>query len=120
MRTPDASRFGLTTAWVWCGLLVWAAYFLAVYVFAALACERGFAGHRIAGYAIVPFAAACGLLVTLAINVTVAVVARRRLTRERPGVSTFVEFLALALALLGVLALVWTALPPLLLRTGCA
>ncbi|HET9693136.1 MAG TPA: hypothetical protein VFP48_02035, partial [Steroidobacteraceae bacterium] len=80
-QTPD--RFGATTAWIAGGLLAWAAYFLAVYVFAALACERGFAQLRIAGFGIVPFAAACGLLATLAITVAVALSARRHTRNGR-------------------------------------
>ncbi|HET9694086.1 MAG TPA: hypothetical protein VFP48_06855, partial [Steroidobacteraceae bacterium] len=84
------------------------------------ACERGFAQLRIAGFGIVPFAAACGLLATLAITVAVALSARRHTRNGRARVSSFADFLAWALALLGALALVWTALPPLLLQTGCA
>lgn len=36
------------------GLLVWAAHFLFVYVFAALACARGFASASLFGFGIVP------------------------------------------------------------------
>ncbi|HET7203380.1 MAG TPA: hypothetical protein VFI92_08430 [Steroidobacteraceae bacterium] len=86
MKMHETHRFGPATAWIWVGLLVWAAYFLAVYVFAALACERGFADVRIAGVRVVPFAAACGLLVTLTITVAVAVVAHRHLRSRTPTV----------------------------------
>jgi hypothetical protein len=120
VKTKDAHRFAAATAWIWAGLLVWATYFLALYVLAALACERGFADVRIAGAPVVPFAAACGLIVTLAITLALAVFAHRHLRSARPRVTAFADFLAWALALLGALALVWTALPPLLLQTGCA
>jgi hypothetical protein len=121
VTTGEEPRFAPAAAWVWGGLLSWAAYFLAIYVFAALACERGFAGTRLAGVAVVPLAAVLGLLVTLAVNARLALVARARLraSPERPS-SAFRDFLAWALALLGALALVWTALPLLLLQTGCA
>ncbi len=120
MKPAEAPGFATATAWVWAGLLVWAGYFLAVYVFAALACERGFADVHVAGVPVVPFATACGLLVALASTGALAVAARRRLRSARPRVTPFADFLSWALALLGALALVWTALPPLLLQTGCA
>lgn len=120
MKTTEAHRFAAATAWVWSGLLVWAAYFVGLYVFAALACERGFAHAQVVGIRVVPFAAACGLIVALVITVVLAVVARRHLRSARPLVTPFADFLAWALALLAALALLWTALPALLLQTGCA
>ncbi|MCE3285803.1 MAG: hypothetical protein K0R70_2059, partial [Steroidobacteraceae bacterium] len=39
---------------------------------------------------------------------------------EAPAGSRFADFLGWALGALAVLALAWTALPSLLLRTGCA
>jgi hypothetical protein len=120
MKTKEAHRFAAAAAWIWAGLLVWATYFLALYVFAALACERGFARLQVADIGLVPFAAACGLLVALLVTAVLAAVARRHLRSARPRVTPFADFLAWALALLGALATVWTALPPLLLQTGCA
>ena len=113
-------RFAGAAAWMLGGLLVWAAYFLGVYVFAALACERGFAAARVAGIGVVPFAAGTGFAVALGVTLVLARAARRRLRAQRPRVNAFADFLAFALALAAVLALTWTALPPLLLRTGCA
>ena len=120
MKTREVHRFAVTTVWVWAGLLVWAPYFFGLYVLAALACERDFAQVRLAGVRVVPFAAACGLLVALGITAILAEVARRRLRSGRPCVTPFADFLAWVLALLGALAAVWTALPALLLQTGCA
>ena len=120
MKTTRAHGFGAAAAWIWAGLLVFAAYFIATYVFVALACEHGFAQLRLAGISVVPLAAACGLFVALTVTAALAVAARKHLRTGRPRVTAFADFLAWALALLGVLAMIWTALPPLLLRTGCA
>jgi hypothetical protein len=70
-------------------LLIWAADLLLVYVFAAVACARGFADVQVSGVGIVLFA-------------------------------QFVSFLAAALAALGMIGIVWTALPPVLLAADCA
>ncbi len=86
--TPDRS-FTRTAFVVWSGLLIWAADFLLVYVFAAVACARGFADVQVSGVGIVLFA-------------------------------QFVSFLAAALAALGMIGIVWTALPPVLLAADCA
>ncbi|MGH8176397.1 MAG: hypothetical protein ACREV5_09070, partial [Steroidobacter sp.] len=58
-------RFTPTAFFIWGGLLIWAADFLFVYVFAALACARRFADERVAGFAIVPFATTAASIVAL-------------------------------------------------------
>ena len=117
----DRRRFTNTMLRAWGGLLAWAGYFLLVYVLIALACERGFADARIGGVALVPFVAVTALVPALAVTVWLATWARRRARlEEAPAGSRFADFLGWALGALAVLALAWTALPSLLLRTGCS
>ena len=114
-------KFTPTTLLIWSGLLIWAADFLFVYVFAALACARGFAGLQVLGFAIVPFAT---VLASVAALAATTIMLMRSLRRAREASSEervqFVLFLTAALCALGGVAIVWSALPPLLLRTGCA
>lgn len=114
-------RFAPTAFFIWSGLLVWAADFLLVYVFAALACARGFAHLQIAGFSIVPFVTT---LVSIVALLATAALMWPALRRARNGPSSdqhsqFILFLAIALSALALIAIVWTGLPPLLLRVGC-
>lgn len=114
-------RFTPTAFFIWSGLLVWAADFLFIYVFAALACARGFAHLRIAGFPIVPVATTLASILALLVTAAMAWFA---LQRARGGPSSdqhsqFILFLALALSALAMIAIVWSSLPPLLLRVGC-
>jgi hypothetical protein len=120
MQIHVPQRFVPTALFVGSGLLVWAAAFVFTYIFVALACERGFAQTRIAGLAIVPFVSGVANALAGVATVVIAVRALHRL-RERDAASTeyFIDFVAFALSLLASLAVTWTALPPLLLRTGC-
>jgi hypothetical protein len=116
----DGRRFTSTLLRTWGGLLAWASYFLVVYVLVALACERGFADARIGGVAFVPFVAIAALVPALAVTVWLATRAQRRARVDvAPAGSRFADFLGWALGALAVLALAWTALPSMLLRTGC-
>ena len=119
-RTAPERRFTLTALQLWGGLLVWAAYFLAVYVVAALACARGFAGVRVAGLDVVTFVSAAGLVVSVAVTAALVIVTRRRALAEPARGARFADRLGWTLGLLALLALAWTAVPHLLLRTGCA
>jgi hypothetical protein len=113
-------RFTPTVLFVWGGLLLWATYFLVLYMFVALACERGFADLRLLGVRIVPASAALGFAMTFAATAACMLAGHRRLRAEDEKAARFIGFLAWALGLLGLLALAWTVLPALLLRTGCA
>lgn len=111
-------RFTPTLFFIWGGLLVWAADFLFVYVFAALACARGFVDQRVAGFPIVPFAITLASIVAL---LATAALMWRALRRAHGNAradehSRFILFLAIALSALALVAIVWTALPPLLLQ----
>jgi hypothetical protein len=113
-------RFTVATLRLWGGLLVWAVYFLVVYVVAALACERGFADVHIAGVDVVTFVSAGGALVSFAATGALVAVTRRAARAESAPGARFTDRLGWTLGLLGLLAIAWTALPHLLLRTGCA
>ena len=105
---------------LWGGLLVWAVYFLVVYVVAAVACARDFASVRVIGVDLVSFVTAAGFIVSLATTGALVVVTRRGARHEPARSARFADLLGWTLGLLGLLALAWTALPHLLLRTGCA
>jgi hypothetical protein len=100
---------------IWGGLLIWAADFLFIYAFAALACARRFADERIAGFGVVQVATLASSVAALTATAWLMRNARREL-RERPA-ARFHAFLAAALSGLAVLAIVWTALPPLMSGT---
>ncbi len=86
------------------GLLIWAADFLFVYVFTALACERGF-GHT------VPWASAAAGVVSAAGAVAVILAGVRG--------NTFIGRLAASVAALALVAIGFIALPGLLLPRAC-
>lgn len=99
------------------GLLIWAADFLFVYVFAAIACARGFDGVTVLGARVVPLASAAATLVALiATGLVIAAGARRAATGD-PSNGAFLGAVAMATALLALIAIVFTGLPGLLLRS---
>jgi hypothetical protein len=113
-------RFTAAALRLWGALLVWFGYFLLVYVVAALACERGFADARVIGVGVVSLVSGVGLVLSLAATLAL-LAATRRGARDGPARGArFTDRLGWTLGLLALVALVWTALPHLLLRTGCA
>jgi hypothetical protein len=110
-----------TTFLIWSGLLIWAADFLFVYVFAALACARGFADVRVFGIEVVSLTTVLVSGVALAATALLLVRIRKRAAQIQSDQRVrFVSFLVTALAVLGAIAIAWTTLPPLLLNTNCA
>jgi hypothetical protein len=114
-------RFTTTAFFIWCGLLIWTADFLFVYIFSALACARRFGDITVAGLPIVPVSTTLVSLVALTCTVAVMRVALKRERADSPSgePSKLIRFLALALGALAVIAIVWSALPPLVLRSHC-
>lgn len=105
-------RFTTTTFLVVGGLLVWMANFVFVYVFAALACARGFADVNLLGLPVVPLASVLATL--LAGAVTVAIVRRGRvLYRESDEHTRFIGFVTWAGGALALVALVLLVMPAL-------
>jgi hypothetical protein len=98
------ARFTGTAFFVTGGLLVWAADFLFLYVFAALSCERGFAHH---------FGSVSITANLLAGGATIAIFFAARPKRE------FGARLASIIATLSLIAIVFLAIPGLLLDRSC-
>ena len=120
MVQDGRERFTVSMLRLWSGLLVWAAYFLVVYVVAALACARGFAGVLVAGLDVVTLVTVAGLIVAIVATAALVLTTRRRERSQPADGARFADRLGWTLGLLALLAIVWTALPHLLLRTGCA
>jgi hypothetical protein len=101
------------------GLLIWAADFLFIYVFAAIACARGYADTTVLGIGIVPLAGAIATLLAAGASAAIFLAGRRE---ARPAVADsanggFLPGLAAIAALLALIGIVFTGLPALLLRT---
>lgn len=105
-------RFTATTFLVLGGLLVWMADFVFVYVFAAVACARGFADASLLGLPVVAFATLLSSLIAGAI--TVLIVRRGyRLHRavEMDEHTRFIGFVTFAGGALALVALVLLVMP---------
>jgi hypothetical protein len=88
------------------GALIWAVHFIAIYGFTTLACARGFATMQWLGVGIVAWAIGAATMIALVAAVAVAVYA----TRTVP-VNGFTEWITAGVAALAALAIVWEALP---------
>lgn len=110
-------RFTPTTLFIVGALLVWLANFVIVYVFAALACARGFAAIRLIGVPIVPAVTTVSLLAAAAATIVLlrkgAIKARDAAQSEH---SRFIGFVALMTSVLAIIALALLALPPLVVN----
>jgi len=118
-------RFRRTTLTVTAGLLIWAADFLFIYVFAALACARGFAHTTLLGFAIVPLVSTIATAVAAVASIALIVAGAHRAaaaTSHVPDDATAAPFLgrlATIVAMLGLIAIALTGLPGLLVRGTC-
>ena len=86
------------------GLLVWVAHFLLVYVATALLCARTSAG------ALIPVFILFATVLAVPALVTVIVVARTKLRQESSG-RRFLAQLAMFGAAIGLVAVIWEAMP---------
>ncbi len=94
---------------LWVGPLVWAAHFLAIYGFTALACARN-AGVSV----VVWFILAVTLFAGAVLGVTIGLALRDgRFSPSLTGLAEFLHGLTITIASLVMLALVWEALPAL-------
>lgn len=109
-------RFTSTTLFIVGSLLVWLANFVVVYVIAALACARGFAAAQLLGMPLVPavttLSSLAAAVVTFVLLRTGASALRERGASEH---SRFIGFVAFMTSVLGLIALVLIALPPLVI-----
>ena len=113
-------RFTPTSLLLVGSLLIWMADFVVVYVFAALACARGFASSRVFG---MPIVAAVTTMCTVAAAVCTVFLLRHGLAAMRNTASTehgrFIGFVAFTTSVLAILAFILLALPPLAI-SACA
>jgi hypothetical protein len=104
------------------GLVVWAVHFTAIYMITAVACERALVGHTLLGVPLVPALVGIATLVALALLGIVVRPALRGLGGPRmEGGETeprFTRWFAASTGTLSALAVVFQAMPALLLP-GC-
>jgi hypothetical protein len=116
----ERHKFTATALLIWSGLLIWMANFLFVYVFAALACARRFADVDVFGVAIVPFTTIIATAVAGLATAAVTWSAARRLQQASTDRhSRFIFFVTAAAGGLALIALLWVAIPALVLSTNC-
>lgn len=103
-----------STSRLWVGPLVWAAHFLAIYGFTALACERNVAAGLLGVGIVVWFIGAATLVAAAVLLVTIGLAVIDGTRTSLPEPSGFVHWLTAAIGSLVLLAVVWEALPILL------
>jgi hypothetical protein len=118
-----ARAFVRTTSFVSAGLLIWAVDFLFIYVFAALACARGYADVTFLGVGIVPFTSTAATVIAAGATITVmragASKSSDRAVPENGDTPTFLARLALIVAMIALIAVAFTGLPGLLVSRLC-
>lgn len=114
------SAFPRSALFITAGLLIWAADFLFIYVFAALACARGYADASVLGFGIVPFASAISSIAAFAASGAVALAAQRYRRRNARDHDQFRRGLAFIVAVLSLIAVAMTAVPGMLIKGTCA
>jgi hypothetical protein len=119
MSEQGQHTFLTTTLFVVGAPLAWLGAFTAVYVFAALACAKGFANVQLFGLPIVPVVttATCALTSVIAIMLLRRGAARLR-ARASNEHERFIGFIALATSAIALIAFVLLASPPLMM-TAC-
>lgn len=113
-------RFFPTFAYLLAGMILWAGAFAGAYAVTALVCARRLGDASVLGIAILPFSIGLITLVALAATAIIGLVAYRRW--PRPGdadLPSFVQSVALFLALMAVVGIVWNGVPALFFAT-CA
>ena len=105
-------RFAATSFLIFGGLLVWMADFVFVYVFAAVACAKGFADASLLG---LPVVTVVTLLASLLAGVVTVLVARRgyrlQSASEMDEYTRFIGFVTLAGGALALVALLLLVMP---------
>lgn len=121
-EAPDATA--PTATWrLFIAPLIWATHFLAIYGFTALACARkgtaDWVGANWVEVAAVPWFVGAATLIAAALLLLIIRQASRQAIRngrsaEVPVVKGFVSWLTIGIAALSLLAVMWDALPVLL------
>jgi hypothetical protein len=117
-----AERFFSTTLFMLSGLLIWAAHFGVLYVFAALACARRFADMTVFGIGIIPFFT---IITTVPAAVGVAAILRYAIRSgrytaggENNAFPRFMNLTTIVIAILSLAGIFWNATPAMLV-TPC-
>ena len=113
MSTRAYSRFGPALGRVSAPLAVWAVHFLAIYGLTALACARGFAAQRVLGIEVVALGIAVATLIAAAALVLVIARALGGRRRGADDSEDFLRWMSAAAGALALVAIVWEALPAL-------
>jgi hypothetical protein len=119
VQTP-AHRFTPTVLLLCGGLLLWAADFIVIYCTAAVVCAKGYEHVQLFG---LPLVTLLTLVATLLAGVATGVLIRRALAQLRMpedgnGSESFIPYVALCVGGLGLLAILFNAVPALLIE-GC-
>lgn len=113
-------RFIPTIAYLLAGMILWAGAFAAAYAVTALVCARRLGDAAVLGIGILPFSVGLISLVALAATATIGLVAYRRWPKPADAdLPSFVQSVALFVALLAIVGIVWNAVPALFFAT-CA
>lgn len=109
----NAVRFDHAFLRLFSGPMIWAAHFLAIYGFAGLACARRMQDSEWLGVGVVNWVVAA---VTLAAVAAVLLLWARADYKQTPRDSAgFIRWTGAALGMLSILAIVWDAMPALLI-----
>ncbi len=115
MRALTGATAQAVTWRLWVGPLVWAAHFLAIYAFTALACARNVAAGWFGVGIVIWFIGAATLVAAAVLLLTIGIAVRDgRRSASSPEPSPFVHWLTAAIAGLVLLAVLWETLPVLL------
>jgi hypothetical protein len=108
-----ALRFTIEILRMLSGLLIWGAHFLFIYIFTALACARRFYYLSWLGIGIVPWVVALATVAALGGTLAILWSAWRNL-RKGYATPAFIDWMTLAFGGLALVAILWEALPVLL------
>ena len=105
------------------GLLVWSVHFTVIYGFTTVACTMSFAIESVLGLGVVPLAIGAATLLALAMTGAVLITAVSgpippRSARYDDTTEHFMRYTAVVIAALSLVAIVWNALPVLIV-TPC-
>ena len=96
-------------------LILWALYLFGVYAYAAVACDTAFAYTFWSGYAAIKVVLLGVTALVVIVLLVILLRAARLLKNSQQGLMTFAR---VGIAILGLIGVVWTAVP-MLLMTSC-
>ena len=98
------------------GFLAWGAQFTAIYMVVSVACSRGWGGATLLGLPALPFLIVLATLAALVVGAGLLLLGlRRRRAEELAGSREFLNTVTILVSALSLVAIVYNALPGLLL-----